>query len=228
MEPSDFDGAVSGLAYNFVMLGEALHRIRIMLAGHDANRSEPPFVLGSDGILYSREPVYSTGSDAFVARVESYPLNSPVEVPASLTEYRAYFEWALTLARKLSEVVSAKPKMYPTDVRASDLIGDPAYHLPTLPKEVITRIDQAVAHQTYIRHDGPGWGIPEITVWREETLGRLVDDFRKTRPDVANRGMDDLVGDPDDTSNLGFWCRATAPLRPATLGHLPNACFLSR
>jgi hypothetical protein len=108
-----------------------------------------------------------------------------VEIPQpSLTEYRAYFEWALTLARKVSDVVSETERRHPTDVLVGDLVGDPSYHLPGLPEKIIRRIDQDAAHQTYWLRDGD-WGIREITEWRSTTLPQLVSDLRARKPKVA-------------------------------------------
>jgi hypothetical protein len=177
------------------MLREALGRVDLMLRGYEAAKTkdpiptppEPRFIEGPDGSLLYNEPAYTTASDVFSARVESYvrPPEMMVEIPQpSLSEYRAYFEWALTLARKVSDVVSETERRYPTDVLVGDLVNDPTYHLPGLPETIIRRIDQAVAHQTYWIRDG-GWGMAEIGQWHMATLPKLVEDLRAKKPKVA-------------------------------------------
>ena len=110
----------------------------------------------------------------------------PVEIPQpSLTEYRAYFEWSLSLARKLSDVMSSKRSAYTTDVRSSDIVGDRNYRLAPLPRTIRDRMDQAVAHQTYWIREG-GWGLAEIEEWRKETLAQFAEDLRLRQPALGS------------------------------------------
>lgn len=184
MTDTELDEAFSGLAYNFVMLGEAIRRVNVLLGGYEEKSSTPEIrseivELPDGGSAFGDRPVYSTASEPFVSRVEHYvrPEGMPVEIPQpSLTEYRSYVEWTLILARRLSDVVSSK-KMRKTDVAASDLLDDPQFRLDALPKPILDRIDKAVAHQTYFSH-GPEWDIPEIDEWRKRIFDELVGHLR--------------------------------------------------
>jgi hypothetical protein len=209
MRARRLDEALSGLAYGFIMLGEVIRRINILLRGHEKKAEshlQPQVATTPDrGSVYVDQPFYSTRGDAFVARVEGYvrPPDMPVEVPQpSLTEYRAYFEWALSLARKLSDVMSSKESPYTTDVRSSDIVGDPHYRLSPLPERIRNRIDQAVAHHTYWIRDG-GWGISEIEVWRKMTLDQFTNDLRVRQPELARIFDEHLTRFRDEVTEYG-------------------------
>ena len=187
------DEALSGIAYGFVMLGEALRRVHILLHGHE-DRSKCPKLdvatttMPEREMVHTDQPAYTASGDTFLTRVERHVRrpDMPVEIPQpSLTEYRAYFEWSLSLGRKLSDVMSSKRSAYTTDVRSSDIVGDRNYRLAPLPRTIRDRMDQAVAHQTYWIREG-GWGLAEIEEWRKETLAQFAEDLRLRQPALGS------------------------------------------
>ena len=108
--------------------------------------------------------------------------------PLPLSAHRAYVEWALVLARKLSQALARKASESddPSDILACHLMDNPEYRLPGLDSDLIRRINKRPIHLAYFDDPDKGkWRIGAIARQLREAVDRLVEDLAHTHPDRA-------------------------------------------
>jgi len=189
--------ALTGLAYQFVMLEESVSRVLSMVRLANSPQNNPK--AGREGAdtwddeqgrqIISRTPAVTTSGDSIIAYLSQPQLPSKASLfgPQSLMEYRAYLEWALLLARKLNEVLSRTDSRFDDDVLAHEFIGEPTYKLAALDDAVLTRIDKLVAHQTYPRDAlDKHWPIPHVQTWAEGWLALFTSDLREADDELCD------------------------------------------
>jgi hypothetical protein len=189
--------ALSNVAYQFVMLQDALSRVQTMLHLVDLSKKAKSLVreIGTKGedscgtVLIGYMPATTTTNDPLIAfGIDPAPTRLTVIAAPPLTAFRAYVQSVLILASRLSDVFESTHNNSIHELLANDLMGRSSCASAPLPHQLWARIDGLLAHQTYFEDaEAEDWPIPEIRNWTSGTFYQFISHLRASDSDLCDK-----------------------------------------
>jgi hypothetical protein len=188
---------LSNVAYQFVMVQDALSRVDTML--HLFNLSKTAIgIVGEDGaegddscgrVLISYMRATTTTTDPLIAfGIDPAPTRLTALAPPPLNAFRAYVQSVLIHASKLSEVFETPQNRSDHQILANAFTSRFPHLMAPLPKELVAHIDRLIAHRTYFEDsESEDWPLPRIRSWTSKTVDQLISYLRTVDEDLCDK-----------------------------------------